>query len=243
MKNEVYCSVVLPAYAESENLKLLLPKLNSVLEDLHITYEIIVIDAHVTRDDTEKVCNMNNVTYINRAPGNDYGDAVRTAISHVKGKWLVALDADGSHAPSFIEKMLAKLKSESNLAMVIASRYIDGGGSDNGKVLVFMSKLLNMLYSLLLNIKCKDVSNSFRLYNTEMLKNLKLKSQHFDILEEILVKLRYYNPTAKIIELPFHFEKRISGESKRSLLLFLWHYMITLCKLSFWKLGKVLSLK
>ena len=45
----------------------------------------------------------------------------------------------------------------------------------------------------------KDVTNSFRLYRTAILKPLRLESNDFDILEEILIKLSVRDPSLRCL--------------------------------------------
>ncbi len=59
---------------------------------------------------------------------NTFGDAVRTGIAEAMGERIIFMDADGSHAPEFILKLIDQ--SDAN-EIVIASRYVEGGV--NGK--------------------------------------------------------------------------------------------------------------
>ena len=79
--------IVIPAYLEEENLRLILPRISNVLRSMSIDYEILVIDTCEPMDQTPNVCTQYlDVRYINRIPGNFYGDAVRTGIREAKGK-------------------------------------------------------------------------------------------------------------------------------------------------------------
>ena len=84
-------------------------------------------------------------------------------------------------------------------------------------VLIFMSLMVNVVFRLALGLKCYDVSNSFRLYRGDDLRTLQLKCDNFDIVEEILVKLTVARPGYRIKEVPFVFEKRKAGKTKRNL--------------------------
>jgi len=181
-------------------------------------------------DHTREVCLKHGVVYINREGGNFFGDAVRTVISHAKGKNIVFMDADGSHSPEFIPTMYQFMNEYD---IVIASRYVEGGGTDNAKILVWMSLILNYIYSLVLRLKCKDVSNSFKIYRSSLLKDLTLRCNNFDIVEEILFKIVRNNEMVRIKEVPFTFKKRMFGETKRDLLLFIFTFIVTIVKLRF----------
>lgn len=221
-------SILLPSYREAENLRILLPRLSKVCEGLNVPFEILVVDTEQQMDDTREVCQADNIRYINRRGGNRYGDAVRTGIAEAVGTYVIAMDADGSHTPEFIPKLFA-LRNDAEV--VIASRYVAGGETDNAKHLVWMSLLVNLMYSLVLNLRCKDVSNSFKLYRRSDLQQLRLQCQNFDIVEEILFKLRRTNPNMRIHEIPFAFKKRMFGETKRNLFLFIITYFWTLVRL------------
>lgn len=230
--NKIDLSVIIPAYLEEENLRIILPRINAVLGEMKIFYEILVVDTLVAKDNTRSVCEEFNVRYINRQGGNNYGDAVRTGISSAQGEFTIFMDADGSHTPEFIRDIYEK---KSGNDVVIASRYIAGGDTDNSKILIFMSLVVNIVYSLVLNLNCKDVSNSFKLYKTTDIKHLNLKCDNFDIVEEILFRLKRNNNDLRIKEIPYVFKKRMFGNTKRNLFLFMMSYVFTLLKLRFSK--------
>lgn len=231
MKDRPELSVIIPAYCEEENLKVLLPRLTASLKGLNSDYEVLIIDTESPMDDVASVCAENGVDYINRTGGNDYGDAIRTGIKEARGKYILFMDADGSHTPEFVAELMPH---RNDFDVVIASRYVKGGGTENPKILIFMSWILNLSYALILNLRCKDISNSFKLYRADQIKDLNLYCNNFDIVEEILYKLNKRYPI-KIKEIPTTFKKRLFGESKRNLPLFMLTYVYTLMKLRFGK--------
>jgi len=230
MKNDIQVSVVLPAYLEEENLRLLLPRLHATMSKLGMGYEVIVVDTIRPMDNTAEVCGSCGSKYINRETDNSFGSAVRTGIRASSGAHILFMDADGSHPPEFIPNLLTQME---DYDVVIASRYVEGGYTENSRMLVLMSKILNVIYARVLNIKCRDVSNSFKLYRAELLKDLKLYSSNFDIVEEIIYKICKKNKSVRIREIPFSFKKRMFGDTKRNLVLFIITYLITLLKLRF----------
>lgn len=224
-------SVVLPAYKEAQNLRVLLPRLTAVLKQSGEAWEVLVADAlQPTGDGTEKVCKENGVTYLNRQGGNYYGDAIRTGIKAARYDRIVIMDADGSHDPADILRM-GQAMEEKNLDLVIGSRYMKGGKTHNGPILRLMSLMVNLSYRVLFQIKVKDVSNSFRMYSGEKLKKIPLQCNNFDIVEEILILFQIYNPQARIAEIPVYFNKRMAGRSKRKLAQFVLSYLGTMHKL------------
>jgi len=223
-------SVVLPAYEEEENLQIIIPQIREVLIDLNIQFEIIIIDTLYSLDNTKEVCIKNNCKYYNRENSNNFGDAVKTGIKKSLGTYIIFMDADGSHEPSFIRELYSNLNKND---VIVASRYINKGGTENIFILIMMSRILNIIYSLILNIPCKDISNSFKLYKKDQLTKLQLKCTNFDIIEEILFKLYNQNRNLKIKEIPFVFRKRNYGKTKRNLFLFILSFAKTIIKLRF----------
>ncbi len=225
-------SIIMPAYLEEENLRIILPRLFDVLKRIGRNYEVLTVDTMKAMDNTKKVCEENGAIYINRSGGNNYGDAIRTGINYANGKYTIFMDADGSHDPEFINNLYENKEGQD---VVVASRYVEGGNTDNNKLLIFMSLVVNILYSVILNIKCKDISNSFKLYKTADLKDLKLNCNNFDVVEEIIFKLKKKKGNLNIKELPFLFKKRMFGSTKRNLFLFFLSYIVTIIKLRFGK--------
>ena len=225
--------VVIPAYLEEENLRIILPRIGNVLRTMSLEYEILVIDTCEPMDQTPNACAQYlDVKYINRTLGNFYGDAVRTGIREANAHYVLFMDADGSHSPEFIPALFNKRIDHD---VVIASRYTKGGGTDNSKALIVMSKILNYIYSIVLNLKCKDVSNSYKLYRGDLLKKLGLRCNNFDIVEELLFKLSRMNRNLRIYEVPYVFKARMFGHTKRNLIAFMFSFAFTLMKLRFGK--------
>jgi len=217
-------SIVLPAYKEAEALRKLLPVLKSRAAELTAGHEILVIDAQFPLDDTPEICRTYAVRHIHRRYGNLYGDAVRTGIEEAGGRFIIFIDADGSHNPAQL-KLLWDQREQYDV--VIGSRYVAGGHTENPAILIFMSWVVNVIFRLVFQLHCKDVSNSFRLYRAELLKPLHLQCHHFDIVEELLILLS----GRRIVEVPVTFERRKAGESKRKLVLFAIGYLWTLMRL------------
>jgi dolichol-phosphate mannosyltransferase len=226
--HDLELSIVLPAYEEADSLANLLPRLSEIARSLTPHHEILVIDTPSPRDETAAVCRRTGVRCIPRQGGVRYGDAIRTASRETSGRFVVLMDADGSHNPAFVAELWRQRHSAD---LVIASRYVRGGRTENPAVLIFLSLVVNVVFRLVLGLKCHDVSNSFRLYRGEHFRALRLQCSHFDIVEEILVKLVARHPGYRIGEVPSTFEKRKAGRTKRKLLIFALGYLVTLARM------------
>jgi dolichol-phosphate mannosyltransferase len=224
----VQLSIVIPAYLEAESLRALLPAIKTGAAALTPSFEILIVDTQAPLDDTAAVCQLHSVRHLHRTGGNQYGDAVRTGIAQARGRYIISMDADGSHSPGFFPSMWAR-RDDSDI--VIGSRYMTGGHTENPALLIWMSYVVNLTFRVAFSIRAKDVTNSFRLYRTDVLRALTLESDDFDILEEILIKAITKNPALRIREVPITFGRRKAGESKRKLVQFAFGYLKTLQKL------------
>src|SRR5215470_1248197 len=96
-------SVILPVMNEAENLRILIPRLNALLERKRLTYEIVVIDGPST-DGTSEVSRQLGARVVpERKRG--FGGALATGFAEARGDYVLTLDADQSHDPDFIVKM------------------------------------------------------------------------------------------------------------------------------------------
>jgi dolichol-phosphate mannosyltransferase len=226
-------SIIIPSYLEGDNLKEVLPQLIEAVQSFAEPFEILVIDTENPMDHTPEVCaDLKPVRYINRRGGNTYGDAVRSGLHEAQGEWVLFMDGDGSHSPSSIIDLWEERDQQD---IIIGSRYVQGGATENSWLLIVLSRIVNIIYATVLGIPCKDVSNSFKLYRGEMLKSLVLKCQNFDIVEELLYKVYLEHPKLRIKEVPFQFAQRKHGETKRNLWVFVLTYAQTLIRLRWMK--------
>ena len=225
-------SVVLLAYQEEENLKMLLPQIIENVKKTGEPYEILVVDTEQPTDHTQDVCKFYGARYINQKyPA--FGGAFRTGIRCAKMDKFLIMDSDGSHPPAKIPEIYEKFVN-GGYDVVIGSRYVEGGVTNDSKSSVIMSAILNTMFRICLGLKAKDLSTDYRMYRTADLKKVKLTCKNYDVLEEVLLKLKMNKPKGqfRIGEVPITFQKRVYGESKRRLLPFIWSYIKTLVRLT-----------
>jgi len=195
----------------------------------------VIVGVDSSDFDNARITNL-GAKVIMRQPTNSFGDAIRSGITAsllTNPNFIIVMDADGSHNPETLPKLVETIE-KTKAHVVVASRYIQGGGTANTRILQLMSKLLNKIYSSVLNIPAKDVSNNYKIYQADSLKGLNLTCTNFDIVEEILLEIkRKHGEIFKIKEIPDDFLSRISGKSNRNLFTFILSYGITLFRLRF----------
>lgn len=215
-------SIVLLAFNEAENLKNLLPRINKILVDMFIDYNIFIIDSPYSEDNTEEVAKQNNARYIVQEWPN-YAGAFRTGIKYADKERILVLDADDSHNPDTIPAIYAKFNE--GYDVVIGSRYTKGGVTKDYLHQIIMSKILNFVMRICIDVKAKDISTSFRIYDAKLLKSVELVRQNYDVLQEVILKMKLLKKDFAIAEVPITFQKRAFGKSKRKLLKYIYGYI------------------
>lgn len=220
-------TIIIPALNEQENLRLLLPQIHDVLNDLAIPFEVIVVDGG-SHDETQHVAAAAGARIVEQTE-RGYGGALIAGFAAAKSPYVATMDADLSHPPVFLKDFWEQ-RHEADL--LVASRYMKGGRADMGASRRVLSYILNRTYARVLRLNLRDVSSGFRMYQRSALENLNLRARDFDALEEILVKV--YVNGGRVKEVPFHYRVRNSGESHAKLVRFGWAFSKTLLRM--WRL-------
>jgi dolichol-phosphate mannosyltransferase len=226
--NVVAFSVVIPTYNESENILGLISEIEKNLPSSHFT-EIIIVDDNSpdgtgklvenyikeekAKNEKENSSNVRNyrVKIVHRTAKNGLIPAILDGVKKSSGKYVLIMDADFSHPPEVIPKMMREVALNPN-SIIIGSRFIEGG-----KVVGWPQrrKILSMgassLARLGLNVKrVKDPMSGFFALPRELIQNISIDTKGYKILLEILVK----NKEIAIKEIPYTFTDRQSGKSK-----------------------------
>jgi dolichol-phosphate mannosyltransferase len=199
-------TVLLPVLNERENVASLLPRLDQVLRQLGCTSEVVVVDGGSHDGTAELARSLGARVLVQRAPG--YGGALREGFSAATGRYIATLDADLSHEPDFIAKLW---RARDRADIVIASRYVKAGVAYMPLHRKILSRILNRFFAIGLALPIRDLSSGFRLYRAAVFSELDIHAQHFDVLEEILVKA--FALGWNVLEIPFTYYPRDRGSS------------------------------
>ena len=212
MKKILICS---PTYNESENITELCKRIFKIKKKV----DLLIIDDNSpdgTSDIVKKIKKKNrNLILIKRKSKLGIGSAFRVGIKFaVENKYniLVTLDADLSHQPEEIPKLLLKLKEND---FVIGSRYIAGGKSNYTGYRSVISRTANIACRTLLNINLHEFTTSFRAYNYKCLKilhSLPVLSEGYSSFMETVFYISKNN--LQYAEVPIVFKDRYKGKSK-----------------------------
>ncbi|MEO8460833.1 MAG: glycosyltransferase [Dokdonella sp.] len=228
-KSDSSISVLILARNEAANLQTLLPEIRDVLVRSGRKFEIVVIDGQ-SQDGTARVAELHGARVLSqRHPG--YANALRQGIATCAGDFVVALDADYSHRPDFVESLLL---ASADADIVVASRYVAGGSADMSVDRRALSVIINRVFGFLLRVPIRDMTSGFRVYRRAALQSLEPRGEHFDALPELLALAHFAGRLIR--EIPFHYHPREAGLSKANALKFAPAYLRTLLRC--WRMKK-----
>ncbi|MDR1923681.1 MAG: polyprenol monophosphomannose synthase [Planctomycetaceae bacterium] len=212
--------ISLATYNELENMPIIVREIFEYAPDV----DILVVDDNSPDGTADWVLEHQRteprLKLLKRAGKLGLGTAILDAIEYaVKNdyEFLINMDADLSHPPKFIQALRQKANEPPNgYDVVIGSRYIKGGGVEGWAMhRRWMSYAINLFAKLMLGLKTKDNSGSFRCYKLEKLKNFDrslIISNGYSFMEEFLFRLKKQGAT--ITEVPIIFVERRFGSSK-----------------------------
>ena len=82
-------NIVLLAYEEYENLRILIPEIKKYTRTDDFDIKIIVVGKNEGDRNTSELCKRLDTTFIHRAPGNTFGDALRSGLEYSEYSDLV----------------------------------------------------------------------------------------------------------------------------------------------------------
>lgn len=218
------CCVVLPTYNERENVKCLLPELLNISQRVAEKWDVLLLmvddgSPDRTADEVKRLANENpgKIFLLERSEKRGLGEAYKAGFSYatkeLRADVLVEMDADLSHDPNDLPRLLDKI--ENGYDFVIGSRYINGG-KINGWPLrrKLISWTGNLLGRFALGFKVKDCTSGFRAIRASLLSGLQEQLETRGYAFQISLLHFVLKKRAKITEVPIIFKERKLGKSK-----------------------------
>ncbi len=209
----MHLSIVIPTYKEHDNLKELIPKIDSLLTSRHVLYNILIVDDASDDGSEELISSLSKImpVAINVRRGvRGLSSAVFDGIVATEGDVICFMDADLSHPPEALSGMF-DLILHNTADLVVGSRLVKGGGMGQWPwYRRFTSWGARMLARPLTSIK--DVTSGFFMFKRSAFPQGTLNLEGFKLGLEILVKGNY----KRAHEYPIVFHDRVHGQSKLS---------------------------
>ncbi len=210
--------IVVPTLNERTSLPLLLPRIFAAVPDAEV---LIVDDASSdgTGEWVEAEAKKDpRINLLRRAGPRGLGRAYVAGFAWAIGRGpetVAQMDADGSHDPAMLPRMLAALDAAE---IAVGTRYVRGGATVNWPwYRQALSRGAGCYVRLLAGLPSSDPTSGFRCFRTTVLAALQpetLRSDGYAFQVEVLH--RAWRSGARIVECPIVFTERAHGYSKLS---------------------------
>ncbi|MDX6273035.1 MAG: dolichol-phosphate mannosyltransferase [Frankiales bacterium] len=211
--------VCIPTYNELENLPRIVARVRTATPQAHV---LVVDDG--SPDGTGRLADelaaADSQVHVRHRPGKAglgaaYIAAFRWALDRGYDV-IVEMDADGSHAPEELPKLLAALHAGADL--VLGSRWVAGGQvKDWPRSRLLLSRGGNAYARLMLGVPIRDITGGYRAFRRSLLERLPLdhvQSQGYCF--QVDMAWRSVLLGAEVVEVPITFVERSAGTSKMS---------------------------
>lgn len=178
-------SIVIPAYNEEHTIGDMIEETLTVMDSLHIPYEIIVVDDGST-DNTRQVASAHKAIVLFNGKNRGKGYALRKGFEHAQGDIIVTIDADGSHSPKEIPDLVNPLFNGTDITA--GSRFLGTGKYSTTRLKRLGNSIFNITIWTLTRKRVTDSQTGFRAIKKQVLQQLKLESLGYNIETEITVK-------------------------------------------------------
>ena len=218
-------TIVVPVYNEGAHFRALWGELTSGIRTAFIALVVYDFDEDNTLPVAREIIAAGEarLRLIRNAYGRGVTNAIKTGLEAVESGPVLVTMADLSDELTIVDRMYELYLR--GFDVVCGSRYMKGGRLIGGPFLKqLMSRVSGLTLHYLRGVPTHDATNSFKLYDAEMVHNLKVESiAGFELGLELTVKafLNGY----RIAEIPSTWRDRTAGSSRFRVLHWLPHYL------------------
>jgi dolichol-phosphate mannosyltransferase len=210
--------VCLPTYNERENLEAMVQALGEVLDTSRD--EVLVIDDS-SPDGTGEIADrlareLPWVSVLHREQKEGIGPAYIAGFRRLLAdgaELILEMDCDFSHDPADVPRLI---EAANDADLVLGSRYIEGGGTENwGLVRRFVSRGGCLYAQILLGVRVRDLTGGFKCFRREALEAIDLDAvaaRGYGF--QIETTYRVLRKGLRVREIPIRFVERRAGASK-----------------------------
>jgi dolichol-phosphate mannosyltransferase len=211
-------AVIIPTYNERDNIRLITAGVRSAVP----AADLLIVDDN-SPDGTGEIADElaaadERIHVLHRRAkaglGAAYVAGFQTALDHGYDT-IVEMDADGSHQPGELPKLLSALAAAD---VVLGSRWVSGGETVNWlKSREFLSRAGNAYARLMLGIPLRDMTGGYRAYRADALRKVGLENvESAGYCFQIDLARRAVQAGLTVTEVPITFVDRTYGTSKMS---------------------------
>jgi len=202
-------SIIMATLNEVESLP---DMIKGLFEYIPAPVEIIVVDDNSTDGTWQMIEEMNDprVILVRRKQARGLASATLRGVIEAHGDIIGWIDADAWMLPPKLPIMIESLKEHD---IVVASRFVEGGGDDRQPARKFASIVLNRFAQIVLGPAIRDYTSNFVVLRRTVLDEVIPTAHGFG---EFFVEFifRCHRLGFSIHEIPYHLKDRAKGESK-----------------------------
>ena len=205
-------SVVIPVYNEVQTIREIVARVQAA----ELEKEIIIVDDYSTDGTREHLRELNqvhkNVKVLYHDHNQGKGAALRTGFQAITGDIVIIQDADLEYDPTEYPHLLSPI-ADGRADVVYGSRFLGGPH----RVLFFWhylgNKFLTLLSNMFTNLNLTDMETCYKVFKSEVLAEIKLKSCRFGFEPEFTAKIA--KKGFRIYETPISYSGRTYAEGKK----------------------------
>jgi dolichol-phosphate mannosyltransferase len=207
-------SIIIPVYNEKNTISEILKRIEKVsLDEFSFKKEIIIIDDSSTdgaKDILKELEDKYKIIYHPKNRGK--GAAIKTGLQYASGDYVIIQDADLEYDPQDYKKII-ECVLKNNAKVVYGSRRLNPKNKPQYTSFYFGGIFLNWATRIISGTKISDESTCYKLFKTDLIKSIPLKSDGFEFCPEITVKI--VKRKIKIFEVPISYYPRSRKEGKK----------------------------
>lgn len=211
-------SIIVPVYNEERTISKILAKVKKAKLPKSCTKEIVVVDDGSTDETSSLLKKIKNIKVIRHNFNQGKGAAIKTALGKISGDIIIIQDADLEYNPNDYKRLIQPLLTQKTL-VVYGTRLknlplkIYGGSRTPFPLHYLANKTLTLLTNIMYGCYLTDIETCYKVIHKEVIGNISLHSNRFEIEPEITVKIIKNGYT--IYEVPIKVKPRGYKEGKK----------------------------